>query len=212
MRALILVSLVYSLSAATVEVFTLTDGRTFVGQYDAEAHRLKTAVGKQEALLAVEPGDIVDRKPFKGAAPLVEGKKDAAPAPMTKEEKEAALKAYAYQSKLREAERLEAEAEKATRDAAQARKESADKLEQAKRDGKKFRERADLEGFGVSVGDSYRKLMVLPRTMGNNRAAFEGYGQSEKLKERAAEYDELAKKKKSAAEQARNEAEQMPRP
>lgn len=63
MRYLLVLAFMCSLGAAELEQFTLTDGRRFVGYYDAEAGTA-TIEGPPRAVIKVKPSDILSRAPY----------------------------------------------------------------------------------------------------------------------------------------------------
>lgn len=225
----VLLALMVAAGHAT-EVFTLADGRTLTGEYLAEKGRLYTTIdGKAEALI-VMPEDIVARHPVGWKPPTIViepgtvAKADAkapagdqvevthqAPEAMSPEEKRAALEATAYAAKIREAERAEGAAKKATRDAAGAREDAKDKREESGRHLKKFRARAQAEGSGAWGDEELRTtLVVLPKTSGNNRATVDAWTRAGELDAKAVELDALAKAKAAEAVSLRAEAGRMP--
>ncbi|MBA3622968.1 MAG: hypothetical protein H0W48_00560 [Methylibium sp.] len=217
-RTLLALLLVASLPAA-VEDFTLADGRRFVGEYDDETGHLHTMVGKSMIALAVPRDQIVERKRHRPAKPG----DDAATTPdagglraMTPEQKESAHREFLYAQKVRLAQSLDAEAAKASRNAARAREDAEKKRADAKRHGKKFSERSVAEGEGGHNWESatsklYHGLIVLKRTAGNNRTAFEAWQSGAQMDRKASDLDALAGRKTAEATATRAEAGRMPR-
>lgn len=153
-------------AGAAEELFTLTDGRTFVGEYDAAANQLRTHIGAKEVAIAVAPEQIAERAPFdpKKAAKLtpaltaktVVAKPKADPNAMTPDEKARAELGFARATKLREADEVEGSAKKLERDAVSAREQAKRSKEQAERNGRKFMLRAREEGVACGEPEVYQ--------------------------------------------------------
>lgn len=220
MRYVLLLALVLfaARAPAAVETFTLADGRTFVGEYDDELGQLHTTIGGKPASLAVAKEAIVERavyRPRKAAQEAAKAAGDApgqeaAPKRMTPEEAAAAKLEAAHAAKLREAESLEGAARKADRDAAGARSDAARKQVEAERHWEAFKKRAKAEGHNVDRKPD-EKLIVLPKTAGNNRATIEALARVKQLEAQAEELDALAERKRAEADAARAAAASMPR-
>jgi hypothetical protein len=229
MRTVICLLACIAASSAAVEQFKLADGRTFIGEYDDETGQLHTTIAGKPFSLSVAKADIAEREiysPKKAAKAAADKRavamssevpgsdvKAAAPKAMSKEEKAASEREFAYGQKVRQADALDADAAKAIRDAAATRKDAARKREEAQRNLRAFRERAQAEG--QSIPDEPKileELVVLPRTSGNNRATIDAWALSKKLDAKAVELDALAEQKRNAATTARGEARMMPRP
>ncbi len=215
MRFLILL-LIAGMVSAAVESFTLDDGRTFVGEYDAAEQRLYTSIAGKPTSLLVSADQIVERRapgavkpaapeainlvPGTAAAPTVE-----APKPMTPEEKRAAEQAYARSLKVKAADELEAEARKAKRQAAEALSDSVRKTKEAKRHWAAFVARAKSEGGRMS-GEPSAEVVILPKSGGNSSATANALAEAAKLEAQAAEYEATASRKTAEAAALRKAA------
>lgn len=192
--------------AVSVEVYTLKDGRKLLGHYDDDTGQLYTLLANRECALHVERGDIVDRVPFRPKIGAVVPEQEAAtsPKPMSPEERVEAERKFAEGKKDRDADALDAAGSKATRDAAAARRDAKAKRDEARRDIEKFRERASLEGVSAGEPECFEKLIVLPRTAGNNRATIDAWATAKKRDAEAAELDALAESKHREADALRS--------
>lgn len=230
MRTLLL-SLLIALSAAGSESFTLPDGRTVEGWYDDSLGVVRVRGGE---IVPVLPGDLVRAGAGKPAAapapiPAAPTKPDATtlrpasvtpaaaagPKAMTKEEKAEAERDFAYAEAIRAAKATAAAGDKAERDAANERKGEERQRDQAERNARKFAERALQEGISVSwlmvpLSDVYTRLIVLPRTAGNNRGTMEAWAKAEAAKAKAKEFDAAAAEKRAKAQAMFSQAEMMP--
>ena len=90
MRALLLLLLALSLTAAELEQITLADGRRLIGYYDAEAGKL-TVEGPPPVVLNVKPSQVASRSAYVRAPEADPAKRDAAELVRLEAERDAAL-------------------------------------------------------------------------------------------------------------------------
>jgi hypothetical protein len=217
MRTLICLLASIAAASAAVEQFTLTDGRTFIGEYDDVAGQLHTLIGKKAVSLTVAKDQIAEREVYRpkkqphadAASPAVSASIAPPPKAMKPADKAAAERDAAWGRKLHDADRLDAEAAKAVRDAAGARRDAERKTDEAAAHWRAFKLRAHAEGMAVP-DEPTEKLYVLPRTFGNSRATTEAVALSRKAMRNAAGFEALAVKKAAEAATARAEAGMMP--